>query len=191
MSSFYEKLSMKFQETGVPEEGEKKPASPGAVTYRATGDRTTPASPAATAAAPDPGTEKAPEGTDPMDVDLFQSESRMVIFMQASGIPASGFSLTLSEESNTLVVEATQKRPELPTMGDKKEGAAPEKGIYAKTEIKWKSLYRKIYLPASFDASGATAVLGDGVLVVTLPAKHPGAGKTLTVQEARQDEHKK
>lgn len=184
---------MKFQAAGEPEGDDKSPASSKSITYRATGDRANPlpSSAAVTASASDHETEKAPEGTDPMEVDLFQSESRMVIFMQASGIPASGFSLILSEESNTLVVEATQKRPELPPAGDGKEGAPPEKGIFAKGEIKWRALYRKIYLPMAFDAGSATAVLGDGVLIVTLPAKHPGVGKTLTVQEVRQDEHKK
>lgn len=190
MSSFYEKLSMKLQGGDGPQENGKDPAPTKSVTYRATGDRTAPASAGEAASAAQPVAEKPPEGTDPFDVDLFQSESRMVIFIPARGIPAAGFSLTISDESNTLVVEATQKRPDLPPIVNGKDGAPAEKGIYSKQEIKWKSLYRKIYLPAPFDASDATAVLANGVLIVTLPAKHPGAGKALTVKESRQDEHK-
>ena len=181
---------MKLQDADPPQESAKGPAPAKSVTYRATGDRAaTPAAGEAVSAAP-PDAEKPPEGTDPFDVDLFQSEARMVIFVPARGIPASGFSLSISDESNTLVVEATQKRPDLPPIAEQKDGVAPEKGIYSKQEIKWKSLYRKIYLPAPFDAGEATAVLTNGVLIVTLPAKHPGAGKTLTVTEAPKDEHK-
>jgi len=190
MSSFYEKLSMKLGgEDSAPAAGaDRAPAK--SVTYSATGDRTATAKKADEPAV-QPAAEKAPEGTDPIDVDLFQSESRMVIFMQVSGIPADKFAITISEESNTLVIEAAQKRPDLPPAGEAKEGAPAEKGIYVKQEIKWRSLYRKIYLPASFDASGVTAVLENGVLVITLPAKHPGAGKKLIVREVRQDENKK
>lgn len=172
--------------------GEKDSSPSKSITYRATGDRAAPSVKEDTAVAGTPPMEQAPEGTEPIDVDLFQSDSRMVVFMQAGGIPANGFMLTISEESNTLTVEAAQKRPDLPPLTiDVKPDTPAEKGIYTKQEIKWKSLYRKIYLPASFDGSGATAVIEGGVLVITLPAKHPGVGKKLTVKEIRQEEHTK
>ena len=190
MSSFYEKLSMKFQGEDAPPETGGVPTSVKSVTFSATGERTATVKKMDVSEIP-PETEKAPEGTDPIDVDLFQSDSRMVIFMQVSGIPADKLEITISEESNTLIIEAAQKRPDLPPAQDIKEGAPAEKGIYAKREIKWRSLYRKIYLPAAFDGSDATAVLESGVLVITLPAKHPGVGKKLTVREVRQDEHEK
>ena len=188
MSSFYEKLSMKLQTEGAL--GDAKPQLPAkSVTYSATGDRTEVKKEATPA--PAPAAEVVPDGTDPIDVDLFQSEVRMVIFMQIPGIPIEAFDISLSEESNTLIIEVTQKRPGLPPLKDAKEGDPVEKGLYVKQEIKWRSLYRKIYLPASFDASDTEAVLDKGILIITLPAKKPGAGKKLTVRENQQDEKKK
>ena len=194
MSSFYEKLSMKFQSedaaaAAAAAGGSKDRPSPKSVTYSATGDRTQPKK--EDAPANSPAAETTPDGTDPIDVDLFQSDARMVVFMQVSGIPPDSFEITASEESNTLIIEASQKRPGLPAMKGAKEGEQPEKGIYVKQEVKWKSLYRKIYLPASFDGGDAEAILDNGVLVVTLPAKRPGVGKKLAVREIRQDERKK
>jgi HSP20 family molecular chaperone IbpA len=188
MSSFYEKLSMKLQgdHPAVDAKGESPTKS---VTYSATGERAQPKNEEAPAAPP--AAEAAPDGADPIDVDLFQSESRMVVFMQVPGIPLDGFDISISEEANTIVIEATQKRPPLPLAKDAKEGDQPEKGIYVKQEIKWKSLYRKVYLPASFDASDTEAVIDKGILIITLPAKKPGSGKKLTVRENPHDEKKK
>jgi HSP20 family molecular chaperone IbpA len=191
MSSFYEKLSMKLQGRGEEGgEGAKKdsPTSPKAVTYSATGEQK--ASAKEDTLAIQPATDAAPDGTDPIDVDLFQSDSRMVVFAQVSGVSADDFDVTLSEESNTLTIEAVQKRPDLPTAKGAKEGDPPEKGIYVKQEVKWRSLYRKIYLPASFDGGEATAVFGEGVLVIVLPAKHPGIGKKLAVREVQSEKKK-
>ena len=191
MSSFYEKLSMKFQQGGEAVAGIKDPSSPKSVTYSATGDRTSSSPKKDDSPAGQPSNEAPPDGTDPIDVDLFQSDSRMVIFMQVSGVHADAFEITVNEESNTLVIEAVQKRPNLPAVPGAKEGEPPEKGIYVKQEVKWRSLYRKIYLPAPFDGSEIEANLDKGVLVITLPAKRPGAGKKLAVREIQQDERKK
>jgi HSP20 family molecular chaperone IbpA len=186
MSSFYEKLSMKLQSD---EAVTKDQPSPKSVTYSATGDRSSPKKEDAPASPP--AVETVPDGTDSIDIDLFQSDSRMVVFMQVSGVAADEFEITISEESNTLIIEATQKRPDMPAMKDAKEGDQPEKGIYVKQEVKWKSLYRKIYLPVSFDGGEAKVVLDKGVLVITLPAKHPGVGKKLAVREIQHNEQKK
>jgi HSP20 family molecular chaperone IbpA len=182
---------MKLQGGDGAEGGEKAGATSAGVVYHATGDKVASVKKNEPSAMAPAAVEKAPDGTDPIDVDLFQSDSRMVVFLKASGVPASGFEITLSEESNTLTVEATQKRPALPALKDAKDGDQPEKGIYTKQEIKWKALYRKVYLPAPFDSGSAEVVLENGVLIITLPAKHPGVGKRLTVQEVRQDENKK
>jgi HSP20 family molecular chaperone IbpA len=185
MSSFYEKLSMKLQETDPPLPGGQGPSGVKSVTYRATGDRTAPDNAVdATAAAAAQPAEAAPDGTDSIDVDLFQSDARIIVIMPLAGIPASACSIVLDEESNTMTVEAVQRRPNLPLLaGTSKEDASVEKGIYAKQEIKWKSLYRKVYLPASFDSGSSEAFLRNGILMVVLPTKHPGAGKKLVVQE--------
>ena len=199
MSSFYEKLSMKLQEQGGGEEGgghrdqvtQATSSSSRTVTYSATGEQKSSPKPDHDDKPPaQPAPDVVPDGTDPIDIDLFQSDLRMVIFLKVSGVAADGFDITVSDESNTIIVEAIQKRPSLPLAKGAKEGDQPEKGIYAKAEIKWKTLYRKIYLPAPFDSGEVTAVLDKGVLIITLPAKHPGAGKKLVVQEIQHDGEK-
>jgi len=191
MSSFYEKLSMKFQDQEEGAAGEKDRPAGKTVTYSATGDRTSVKNVDVSAAGAAPANEPVPDGTDPIDVDLFQSDIRMVVFLQMSGVAPDAFEITASEESNTLTIEATQKRPPLPLAPGAKEGDAPEKGIYTKSEVKWRSFYRKIYLPASFDGGETTATFDKGVLTIVLPAKKPGVGKKLMVREIRQDEQKK
>jgi HSP20 family molecular chaperone IbpA len=188
MSSFYEKLSSKLRSDETVAKTEEQPSAK-SVTYSATGDRTSPKKEDSPAV--QPVAEKAPDGTDSIDTDLFQSDLRMVVFMSVSGVSAEDIAVTISEESNTLIVEAAQKRPNLPVVKGGKEGEPPEKGIYTKQEVKWKSLYRKIYLPAPFDGGEAEATFNNGVLVVTLPAKHPGVGKKLAVREIQHDEKKK
>jgi len=181
MLSFYQKLSSKLNEgePAAPAEATAK-----SVSFKATGERVSqPAAPANAEPAVQPQTEELPEGTDPLDVDLFQSEARMVLFLPMIGVAKSDVDLTIDEEANTVIVQVTQKRPALPPLPGAPEGSEPEKGLYAKQEIKWKNLYRKVYLPAPFDAGEANAILEKGVLVVVLPAKKPGAGKKLAIKE--------
>jgi len=196
MLSFYQKLASKLNEDGAGQ-SPAAPAAPGAkaVSFKATGERVTPpANPEANAApanAPAPA-DPAPEGTEPLEVDLFQSEARMVVFAQLPGVAKDDFEITIDEEASTLVIQASQKRPALPPLAT--EAATPdaaasakkedtEKGRFTKQEIGWKTLYRKVYAPAPFDAGEARALLDRGVLVIVLPAKKPGAGKKLAVKE--------
>src|SRR5690348_16313856 len=114
MMSFYEKLSMKLQGEGPKPAGKEAAPSPRGVSYNAAGVKT-PAPPQndpATVQAPP--AENTPDGMDPLMVDLMQSETRMVIFAQASGVAAEDFEVVADEESNTLLIQAIQKRPATP-----------------------------------------------------------------------------
>jgi HSP20 family molecular chaperone IbpA len=177
MLSFYQKLAEKLNNEG--EVSSESTASEKAVTYSGSGNRVTPKQ---AIPPPAPAAEAAPEGTDPLTVDLFQSEERMVIFLQMSGVAPEAFEVNADEESNTVVIQAGQKRPDLPAH-QPKEGGGEEKGRFVKQEIKWGTLYRKVYLPAPFDGSAAEAFLKRGVLVIVLPIKKPGTGKKLGVKE--------
>lgn len=185
MLSFYQKLASKLNETagGSPQDAVAlKTPAPAAPTDHA--------APKNEAAPVPEGAEPMPDGAEPLDVDLYQAEGRMVLFCMMSGVLLDECELTIDEESSTLVIHATQKRPELPAGTAKKvEGAPPEKGRYVKSEIKWKQLYRKVYLPTTFDGSSAEAYVEKGVLVVLLPSKQPGTGKKLTIREINDDKH--
>jgi HSP20 family molecular chaperone IbpA len=191
MLSFYQKLASKLNETaaGAPQDAAPSGAAGKRVSFKATGERVEAAqAPAADAKAPaDAAVDQVPEGADPLDVDLFQSDARMAIFAQMPGVAKDDFEITIDEESNTVTIQASQKRtplPPMPPVSGVAQGEAPaEKGRYLKQETKWRNLYRKVYLPASFDGSEAGAFLDRGVLVVILPSKHPGAGKKLAVKE--------
>jgi HSP20 family molecular chaperone IbpA len=181
MLSFYQKLAGKLNETApnaaaAPVVNKVSPAAP----VNAPTNKDEPV---------DATKEALPDGADPIDVDLFQSEGRMVLFCMMSGVLLDECELNIDEESNTLVIHATQKRPELPGAKVKKEDVPPEKGRYVKQEVKWRTLYRKVYLPAPFDSSAAEAYVEKGVLVVLLPSKQPGTGKKLTIREISDDKH--
>lgn len=182
MLSFYQKLASKLNEAGLTTQQITPGAPPRGVSFKATGERNDAPQGAAQPAPAATPVEAAPEGTDPLDVDLFQSEGRMVIFAQMAGATKDDFEITIDEEANTLIIHATQKRPTLPPLPHK-EGEPEEKGRYIKQETKWKNLYRKVYLPAPFDSGEAEAVLDHGVLVIALPTKKPGMGKKLAVKE--------
>ena len=110
MSSFYEKLSMKIQgETAAaagPMIRPRQKASPIARPVTAPRPKKD-ASPVV-----QPVAEAVPDGTESIDIDLFQSDARMVVFLQVSGVPAAEFMVTLSEESNTMVVESDAEAAE-------------------------------------------------------------------------------
>lgn len=196
MASFYEKLSAKLQgDETSPGSKDPQPTGAKSVTYNAAGAKTLsapgPATPAQNAGPGDPPAEgPQPEGTEPLMIDLFHADGRMVIFAQASGIAPGDFEVTADEDANTLLIQATQKRLPLPPLTGAAAGVE-EKGRFVKQEIKWNSLYRKVYLPASFDASLADTYLEHGVLVIVLPVKKPGVGKKLSVKEFKGEEPKK
>lgn len=191
MLSFYQKLASKLNENSVgsPQDMPTSAAAGKSASFKATGERLDsshkPGTDTQSAAG---GTnDPPPEGTEPLDIDLYQSDARMVIFAQMAGVAKDDFELTLDEESNTITIQAAQKHLALPPLPGAKEGDAAEKGRYLKQETKWKNLYRKVYLPAPFDSGEAAAFLDRGVLVIELPAKRPGAGKKLTVKEISDD----
>ena len=186
MPSFYEKLSMKLQAENATPAGKDPPAQK-SVSYNVATGKVAPK--AADPAAPDPQAEAAaqPDGTEPWGVDLFESDTRMVVFLRASGVLIDDFEITADEETNTLLLQATEKRPEIPLA---KGATELEKGRFIKQEIKWNPLYRKVYLPAPFDSSEAEAVVSKGVLIVILPIKKPGEGKKLSVRELKEEPKK-
>ncbi|MGC9599429.1 MAG: Hsp20/alpha crystallin family protein [Minisyncoccia bacterium] len=188
MASFYEKLSTKLQkeDAAATAKGAASVAARG-VSYNAAGAKTADPPkgdpPGDPAGAPD----SAPEGTDSLTVDLFQSDTRMVVFVQAGGVFPEDFDVTADEESNTLLIQAKQKRPDVPPPHGAQPGAEPEKGRFVKQEIKWDPLYRKVYLPAPFDGGEAETFLQHGVLIVVLPIKKLGEGKKLPVRESKNE----
>lgn len=182
MATFYEKLSMKLQPDGSNTATQNPPVQK-SVSYNAANGKTPPKD----APTNPPEGEAQPDGTDPWGIDLFQSETRMVVFVQASGVLATDFEIVADDESDTLLLQATQKRPAVPAP---KGGGEVEKGRFTKTEIKWNTLYRKVYLPAPFDAGETETILNRGVLIIVLPIKKPGEGKKLLVREVKNEEQK-
>src|SRR5579863_7620738 len=113
MLSFYQRLAEKLNDGNAA--AANAPASAKSVTYNAAGNRMAPAAPQQQpqAAANDPAAAAAPQdpipdGAEPLNVDLFQSESRMVLFVQMGGVATEDFELMLDEEANTLTIQATQ-----------------------------------------------------------------------------------
>jgi len=186
MSSFIQKLATKLNETGTPE-SDPQPvkvvaSESNGVHAPATAQPQQGNGPAGTAVG-QPAVDPIPDGVQSAAIDLYQSTERMVLFVPMSGIAMEGLDLVADEESNTLLIQAVQKRPEMPPLPGAAKDAPAEKGRFVKQEAAWASLYRKVYLPAPFDLTETEAFLVKGVLVVVLPVKQPGVGKKLAVKE--------
>lgn len=181
MSSFLDKLNTKLR---VPEAGATQGGmSPGPIQGNVNGVTVASSAPLSATANSAPALEvkAAPESDEPpFDVDIFQSETRLVIFAQAGGMAPEDIDITLDEEAHTLVIRGIQKRPEAPAMRGAVEA---DRGKFIKQECSWRSYYRKVFLSASVDADNAESFFQRGVLIISLPIKKVGEGKKLKVEE--------
>ena len=192
MNSFFDRLSVKLN-TGSSSSADGSPAG-------SSGEKNNVRTSVSVSKAPEGTGAKDPvakeesetaEGASALNVDIFQAETRLVVFLQASGVPMEGFDITVDEDSNTVLIEGAQKRPEVPQLKKIKEGEGLEKGRFVKQEIKWGNLYRKVYLPAPVSGAEAQAFWRDGVLILVLPVRKTGEGKKLKVQEIASTENPK
>ncbi|MDO8516253.1 MAG: Hsp20/alpha crystallin family protein [bacterium] len=181
MSSFLDKLNSKLRvgESGVA--GEVSQSVPAPQAGAAPAANVPSASPTGTNVVPAPIQQETLPDDPPFDIDIYQSDARVVLFVQAGGISPSDLDITLDEEASTLVIQGTQKRPEVPKMKGAEE--LDKLGKFTKQECKWETYYRKVYLPIPVDGSFAETSFAKGVLIISLPIKKAGEGKKIKVEE--------
>lgn len=103
-----------------------------------------------------------------LDVDVFQTESMIVIYAQAAGADMSDIHVSIEGDADIVLIEGRRLRPEQLAFPKKKVD-----GAYFTEECIWGDFYRRIILPESVDIERADAKIRNGVLVLVLPLMKP------------------
>ena len=98
-----------------------------------------------------------------LDVDIYQTEREILVYMQFPGADIKDLEISLGNDNDILIVKGKKKIPE-EFLPEKKE-----EGKWLCQEIKWGSFFRQIILPQEIDLSEIQAKLKKGVLFLRLP----------------------
>ncbi len=99
-----------------------------------------------------------------LDVDLFQSDTHIVIYAQLAGAEISNVQVSIEGEANEVLITGKRVRPEeVAFLGKKVEGD------FLTKECIWGDFSRSVTLPGSVDIERSDAKTKNGVLVLTLP----------------------
>ena len=93
-------------------------------------------------------------------MDIYQTDSEILIHLEAAGVPQD--SLKLHLESGQLVIEGERRRPPLP---------CPQHCV--QVEISYGAFKRVLPLPPDADGNGIRAHYDAGILQITVPRKSP------------------
>lgn len=129
-----------------------------------------------------------PSGVSQLPVDVYQSDSEIVIFAQIPGSDVAHLDVSIEGDNDIITIQGATRRPEelmhrtetndahsdgqqisvhqgqIPIVDDPHAGFSLE-------ECVWGKFYRQIILPQEVDATRAEAKAKDGVLVLRMPLK--------------------
>jgi len=121
-----------------------------------------------------------------LPVDVFQSDSEIVIYAQLAGMDMQTLDVSITGENDVVSVQGSALRPEQ-LMHD---SHATQSGDFTLEECHWGDFYRQIILPDEIDPERAEAKTKDGVLVLRLPLLgKQGKEKGLRLNVTRVDDH--
>jgi len=104
------------------------------------------------------------KGVAQLEVDLFQTDEKIVIFAPVAGADLDSIDIVISGDDDIVEIIGSRVRPEDVAFGDTR----PE-GSFFTEEVVWGDFYRKIILPEPVFIDGAEAKVRTGVLILTLP----------------------
>ncbi len=99
-----------------------------------------------------------------LDVDVYQTESSIIIYAQAAGADMNDVNVSIEGDADIVLIEGRRVRPEYIVFPKKKE-----EGAYFASECIWGDFYRRIILPESVEIEKAEAKIKNGVLILILP----------------------
>lgn len=99
-----------------------------------------------------------------LNVDVFQTDSLIVIYAQAAGADMADIHVSIEGDADIVLIEGRRLRHEFLAFPKRK----PE-GSFVTEECVWGEFYRRIILPESVDIDKAEAKIKNGVLVLILP----------------------
>jgi HSP20 family protein len=120
-----------------------------------------------------------------LPVDVFQSDSEIVIYAQLAGMDMQTLDVSISGENDVVSIQGSAQRPEQLM----RESHAAQNGDFTLEECHWGDFYRQIILPDEIDPEHAEAKTKDGVLVLRLPLVGKQQGKGLRLNVVRADEY--
>ncbi len=100
-----------------------------------------------------------------LPVDVFQSDTEIVIYAQLAGMDMHTLDVSISGENDVVSIQGSAHRPEQ-LMHESHES---QNGEFTLEECHWGDFYRQIILPDEIDPEHAEAKTKDGVLVLRLP----------------------
>lgn len=109
-----------------------------------------------------------------LDVDMYETESEVVIKAKAPGYKEED--VTITTEDNVLTIEG-----KIQEENEQKEGGKK----YHLKEIRSESFIRSISLPTRVDAEKAEASFENGVITVTLPKMEEVKPKTIAIKTSK------
>ncbi len=99
-----------------------------------------------------------------LNVDVYQTENKIVIYAQAAGADMNDVNVSIEGDADIVLIEGRKIRPEYIVFPKKKE-----QGAYFAEECIWGDFYRRIILPESVEIEKAEAKIKNGVLILILP----------------------
>jgi HSP20 family protein len=101
-------------------------------------------------------------------VDVYQTETEIVVLMEMAGIADA--EVALEVEDGVLVIRGERKPP-----------SARPRRVYSQMEISHGPFQRELTLPAPVNAEAAKAVYRDGILEIVLPKAAPTRHRQLRI----------
>jgi HSP20 family protein len=99
-----------------------------------------------------------------LDVDVYQTEDKIVIYAQSAGADMNDVNVSIEGDADIVLIEGRRIRPEYIVFPKRKE-----QGAYFASECVWGDFYRRIILPESVEIDKAEAKIKNGVLILILP----------------------
>lgn len=99
-----------------------------------------------------------------LDVDVYQTESSIIIYAQAAGADMNDVNVSIEGDADIVLIEGRRVRPEYIVFPKKRD-----EGAYFASECIWGDFYRRIILPESVEIEKAEAKIKNGVLILILP----------------------
>ena len=103
-----------------------------------------------------------------LDVDVYQTDTTIVIYAQAAGADMSDIHVSIEGDADIVLIEWQRLRPEHIAFPKTKPS-----GAFFTEECVWGDFYRRIILPESVDIENADAKIKNGVLILVLPLLKP------------------
>ena len=120
-----------------------------------------------------------------LPVDVYQTESSIVVFAQAAGADIDDIQVSIEGDADIVLIEGRRHRPEYLVFPKKKPS-----GTFYTEECEWGEFYRRIILPESVDLDRAEAKIKNGVLILSLPLLKPSEKERVTLEVKRERKRK-